>query len=404
MLKAHKVALDPTNKQATLLAKSAGTARFAYNWALNRWQEQYEAHKTAPESTLQPSQLSLRRELNQVKRTVFPWMGEVTKCAPQEAIINLGAAFTAFFRGRAKYPRFKKRGIHDSFKVSAGTFTVAGDRVRLPRIGWVRMHETFRWPDAAPVSVTISRAAGRWYAAIAADVESTKPPAPAIVLGVDVGVNEYVTSDGTRYRAPHSYRASERQLRRAQQTLSRKMKGSNNRIKARMNVARVHARTASIRRDWVHKTTSDIVGKATVIGIEDLNVKGMTRNRHLAKSVLDASFGEFRRQLEYKTRERASTLIVADRFFPSSKTCSTCGAKTKHLPLSTREWACTTCHTQHDRDLNAAINLAIYAASSAVPACGELSATAPPPQVRTQAVSTKQELDTKPTQASLSRL
>lgn len=373
-LKAHKVALDLTNIQATHLARAAGTARFAYNWALARWQEQYEATKTDPQA-VKPSQLSLRRELNAIKAESFPWMADVTKCAPQESIINLGAAFSAFFAGRAKYPRFKRRGVHDSFKLSAGTFKVSGNRIRLPKIGWLRMAETYRFPEATPISAIISRTAGRWYVSIVAEVETAIAPAPAGVLGVDVGVHEYVCSDGTRHRVPRAYRASERQLRRAQQALSRKEKGSNNRAKARSKVAKIHARTANIRNDWLHKTTTAIANSASVVGIEDLNVKGMTRNRYLAKSVLDAGFAEFRRQLEYKTAERGSKLVVADRWYPSSKICSACGAKTKSLPLNIRAWICTACNISHDRDLNAAINLMAYAASSAVTACGELSAT-----------------------------
>ena len=374
MMKAHKVALDLTNVQATHLARAAGTARFAYNWALARWQEQHEASKMDPQAA-KPSQLSLRRELNAIKAESFPWMADVTKCAPQEAIINLGAAFTAFFAGRARYPRFKKRGIHDSFKVSSGFFEVSGNQIRIPRIGWLRMAETYRFSEATPISATISRNAERWYVSIVAKVETDTVPAPAGVLGIDLGVHEHVVSNGIRYRVPRAYRANERPLRRAQQAVSRKQKGSKNQAKARKKVARIYSRTANIRQDWLHKTTTAIANSASVLGIEDLNVKGMTRDRYLTKSVLDAGFAEFRRQLAYKTAERGSRLIVADRWYPSSKICAACGTKTKSLPLSIRTWTCTACTTTHDRDVNAAINLCNYAASSAVTACGELSAT-----------------------------
>lgn len=201
MLKAHKVGLDLTNVQATHLAKAAGTARFAYNWALVRWREQSEATKTNPQA-VKPSQLSLRRELNAIKAESFPWMADVTKCAPQESIINLGAAFSAFFAGRAGYPRFKKRGVHDSFKVSAGFFKVSGNQIRLPKIGWLRMAETYRFTEVTPMSATISRTAGRWFVSIVAEVETSKAPAPAGLLGIDVGVHEFVCSDGTRLQVP----------------------------------------------------------------------------------------------------------------------------------------------------------------------------------------------------------
>lgn len=373
MLKAHKVALDLTNAQSTHLARAAGTARFAYNWALTRWQEQYEAAKTDPQAE-KPSQLSLRRELNAIKAEAFPWMADVTKCAPQESIINLGAAFTAFFAGRARYPKFKKRGVHDSFKLTVGSFKVSGDQIRIPKIRWLRMAETYRFPEATPVSATISCTAGRWFVSIVAEIKSVSAPAPADVIGIDVGVHEFVRSDGTRHRVPRAYRASERHLRRAQQALSRKQKGSNNRAKARTKVARIYARTANIRRDWLHKTTTAIANSASVLGVEGLNVQGMTQNRYLAKSVLDAGFAEFRRQLEYKAIERGSRLYVAPQRFPSSKMCSACGTITKSLSLSFRTWTCSACKTTHDRDSNAANNLRDYAASSAVTACGELFA------------------------------
>ncbi|MCL2736273.1 MAG: transposase [Propionibacteriaceae bacterium] len=379
MLRVHKVALDVTNVQATHLSRACGTARFAYNWGLAHWQEQYEAWKTDP-ALPKPSQLSLRRDLNAIKREQFPWMTEVTKCAVQESIIDLGRAFTNFFAGRARYPRFHKKGQSDSFRVSSGFFRVDGKRLRLPAVGWVRMREVLRWPDTKLVSVTISKHRGRWMAAIACEVPEPVP-APQqgkSVVGVDVGVREYVTSDGEHIGVPRAYRTAERQLRRAQQALARKQKGSHNREKAKAKVARLHGRVGDVRADWLHQTTRRLVDNFAVIGIEDLNVKGMARNHHLATSVADASFYEFRRQLEYKAPEAGATVIAADRWFPSSKTCSSCGVKTKRLTsLDVREWVCETCGTSHHRDVNAAINLRNHAASSAVSACGEFLSSVP---------------------------
>jgi putative transposase len=237
------------------------------------------------------------------------------------------------------------------------------------------MREALRWPDAKLVSVTVSRTADRWFASILCEVSGTgrtaSSKAAKETLGIDVGVREYVCSDGKSYELPRAYRASEKRLRRAQQSLSRKQKGSKNRAKQRQKVAKIHARTASIRADWLHKLSSEVVANNAVIVIEDLNVKGMKKNRHLAKSLTDAAFGEFRRQIEYKSEEVGHAVVLADRFYPSSKLCSKCGAKTKHLPLSVRNWKCHVCGSEHDRDLNAAINLMRYAASSAVSACGE---------------------------------
>lgn len=383
MQRAHKVALDPTNVQATGLARAAGCARFAYNWALARWNAQYQARQADP-SFPAPSQHALRRELNRIKRDEFPWMLESTKCAPQEAIIALGAAFGNFFTGRAARPSFKKKGVsREAFRLSAGQFLIEGERIRVPKIGWIRMRERFRWEEARPVSVTISRRAGRWCASVQCELpdQLTVPPVSlgasgaASLVGVDVGVREYVVSDGTRHEVPRHLRAAQQRLKRAQQALARKARGSSNRGKARAKVARMHARVADARADWMHKTTTRLAEQHDRIVIEDLGVAGMTRNHHLALSIADASFGEFRRQLDYKTPVHGTMLVVADRWFPSSKLCSACGAKTKRpMPLQVRAWTCELCGAVHDRDLNAARNLAAYdpAASSAVAACGEL--------------------------------
>ena len=384
MLRAHKIALDLNNKQRTHLAKCAGVSRFAYNWALAEWNTMYEASKTDP-SLLKPNQKLLRRNLNAIKREQFPWMLEVTKCAPQEAIIDLGKAFGNFFKGLADRPVFKKKGIHDSFRVSSGFFRVEGKTIDLPHIGTLRMREELRYDGARQINVTVSRRADRWYASILCEV----PDAPVKALnggssgevktvGIDAGVGAYVTSDGDEYETPRAYRKAEKGLRRAQKSLSRKKKGSNNRKKQNRKVAKQHAKVYDTRADFTHKMTTEAVDGADVIVIEDLNVSGMLKNRHLSKSIADASFGEFRRQLAYKTEAAGKTLVIADRYYPSSKLCSVCGVKTKLLTLGMREWECEACGVGHDRDLNAAINLKKYADSSAVSACGEFNASAGP--------------------------
>lgn len=378
MQKAHKIRLAPTNKQATGLAQASGTARFAYNWALAQWNEQYEARKVDP-SLPAPSQYSLRRELNSIKRIQFPWMLESTKCAPQEAIIALGVAFKNFFAGHAKYPTFKKKNVTtESFRLSSGQFRIEGKRLRVPNIGWVKMREAVRFENAKLVSVTILKHAGHWYASVGCEIaEPVAPNVPVSTVGVDLGVREYVVSDGTCHQVPRALRNAQRSLKRAQQSLARTVKGSKNRAKARQKVATLHDRVANVRSDWMHKLTTGLAEAHDRIVIEDLNVSGMLKNHRLALSIADASFGEFRRQLEYKTTDRRTTLVVADRWFPSSKTCSACGAKTtRTMALHVRSWTCETCDTAHDRDVNAAINLALYAGSSPVSACGELFASA----------------------------
>ncbi len=190
-------------------------------------------------------------------------------------------------------------------------------------------------------------------------------------VGVDLGILSLATlSTGERIVGPKALRRDLRRLRRLSRSLSRKQKGSKNRTKARTKLARLHARIANIRQDSLHQLTADINRRFDIIGIEDLNVRGMVCNRHLARSIADMGFREFRRQLEYKAARRGAVVVVADRFFPSSKLCSACGALQDDLPLSVRTWTCPACNTTHDRDVNAAINLAQYAVSSTVSACG----------------------------------
>jgi putative transposase len=380
ILRTHKIALDLNNRQKTHLAKCAGVSRFAYNWALSEWVRMYEAWKS-DNSLEKPGQMLLRRMLNAIKRDQFPWMLEVTKCAPQEAIIDLGRAFKNFFSGHGSYPVFKKKGKHNSFRVSSGFFHISGKTIRLPIIGTLRMREGLRYENARPVSVTISQRAGKWFCSIACEVKKPLLQEKAgygRAVGIDAGVNAYVTSEGIVYETPRSYRKAERKLRPAQKSLSRKQKGSSNYGKQKKRVAKIHAKACDSRADFMHKMTTDMVGGADTIVIEDLCVKGMLANRRLSKSISDASFGEFRRQLSYKAESAGKMLIVADRYYPSSKLCSLCGAKTKRLTLGMREWACEGCGARHDRDMNAAINLKRYAESSPASVCGEFFASAIP--------------------------
>ena len=373
MLIAHKIALDPNNAQATYFARACGVARFAYNWALDEWQRQYEAWK-ADNSRPKPSQAALRRQLNAIKREQFPWMLEVTKCAPQMAIIQLGEAFKNFFAGRARYPQFRKKGVHDRFTLTNDQFDIDGSRIRIPKLGWVRMRETLRFTGKI-MSATISRVADRWFASITVDTpESSHLPKAENqgAVGVDLGVSALATlSTGEAIPGPKPHKALLGRLRRLSRSLSRKLKGSANRRKAKAKLARLHASIAAVRSDALHKLTTDLTRRFHTIGIEDLNVRGMVRNRHLARSIADMGFFEFRRQLEYKAAMRGGQVVVADRFYASSKTCSACGKKLDKLPLSVREWVCPSCCVVHDRDVNAAINLKNMAASSAVSACGE---------------------------------
>lgn len=404
MLIAHKIALAPNNVQATYFAKAAGTARFAYNWALAEWQSQYEAWKQ-DNRLAKPTQAALRRQLNAIKREQFPWMLEVTKNAPQMAIIQLGEAFRNFFAGRARYPRFRKKGVNDRFSLTNDQFSIDGSRLRIPNLGWVRMRESLRFVGKV-MSATISRVADRWFVSITVETQDRSHLPKAVrrpaenqgAVGVDLGVSALTTlSTGEPPTpGPKAHRALLKRLQRLSRSLSKKEKGSQNRRKAKAKLAKLHARISNIRKDALHKLTTDLTCRFHTIGIEDLNVKGMMGNRRLARSIADMGFFEFRRQLEYKAEMHGGMIVVADRWFASSKLCSVCEHKHETLTLSVREWVCPGCNTRHDRDVNAAINLKNYAVSSTVSACGEEGAGLSR-KTKVKPASMKQEVNARTT-------
>lgn len=361
MMIAHRIALKPNNRQRTYFAKACGVARLAYNWGLVAWQQQYQAHKENPDNP-KPTAMLLHRQLNAIKRDKFPFMLEVTKCAPQQALKHLGYAFKNFWTGRAKYPQFRKKGHRDSFYISNDQFKIAGSRIKIPNLGWVRMAENVRFSGKI-MSATVSRVADRWFVSITIDTEiQPKQAENQSAIGVDLGVSSLATlSNGERMAGAKPYSALLNRLKRLNRSLSRKTKGSKNREKAKRKLARLHAKIKNIRQDHLHKLTTKLAQKYQAIAIEDLNVKGMMKNRRLARSVVDMGFFEFRRQLAYKVALRGGTLVVADRWFASSKLCSCCGFKMEKMPLSVRSWQCPQCRAQHDRDVNAAKNLRNYA-------------------------------------------
>ena len=352
-MRSHQIELQPTIKQHIYFSKACGVARFAWNWSLSEWDNQYKAG-------LKSSESKLRRELNAVKRTQFPWMLEVTKCAPQQAIKNLGKAFTRFFKGLSTRPRLKKKGVHDSFRVDngPGTITFYPDRVKLLSIGRVKIKEPLRLSGKI-ISATVSRTANRWFISVTTDTDI-----PSIVrenqaaVGVDLGIKAVaICSDGKVFIGPKALTRNLRRLKLSARRLSRRKSGSSGRWRARMALAKRHYRVRCIRQDFLHKTTTEIVKKYSTIVLEDLNVRGMMRNHKLARAISDVGMGEFRRQIEYKAAWYGSKVIFADRFYPSSKTCSSCGLIYADLTLSDREWDCPGCGVHHDRDLNAAKNL-----------------------------------------------
>lgn len=389
MITAHRICLKPNVNQARYFARAAGTRRFAYNWALAEWTRQYELHKADPENPNypKPNEGALRKQFNQFKKTEgCEWIMEVTKCAPQMGIKDLGKAFLKFMRGKSKYPTFKKKGVaRDSFTISNDQFKVDGRKLRIPNLGWVRMREELRFQGKL-LWATVSRTADRWY--VSFTVETTDDShlharegaetqgEQTRCVGVDLGINRLATlSDGTEMAGPKPHTQLLRRLKRLSRQLSRKKKGSRNRKKAKMALARLHAKIARIRVDALHKLTTALVLKYDWIAVEDLGVSGMLKNHCLARAIADMGWGEFRRQLEYKAAWYRCHVSVVDRFYPSSKTCSVrgCGHVMQALPLGVRSWACPACGTQHDRDVNAARNIlteSFKADSYAVSACG----------------------------------
>ena len=377
MLEAVKVALDPTPAQERLLLSHAGASRFAFNAGLAHVKEALDAGEK-PEWSL----YGLRRWWNSSKDTLAVsddgviWWHENSKEAYSSGLEALAKGLSNWSKSRkgarkgrkVGFPKFKAKDCATPrFAYTTGSFgPIEGDpkALRLPRIGRVHCMEdvTARVGDARVLRMAVSRRAGRWYASLTVERDDkpvTKPPRGGAV-GIDLGIKTLATlSDGTVIANPRYLRKSERKLKRAQKALSRKTMGSNRRAKARAKVARLHARVANVRADAINKATTMIARTYSVVCIEDLNVAGMVKNHHLAKAVSDAAFGEFRRQLEYKTARTGAVLHVIDRWYPSSKTCSACGAVKAKLSLSERVYRCDACGLAIDRDLNAAINICV---------------------------------------------
>lgn len=365
-MKSFKTELKLNNHQRTLMAKHAGVARHAYNWGLAVC---IEARKNGEK---RPTAIDLHKRLVAEVKTANTWYYEVSKCAPQQALRDLERAFNNFFTIKDRgFPRFKKKGRNDSFYLE-GRIQILGNRIKLPRIGWVKTFEKHLPPIVIKYNsnVTISCKAGRWFISYKIDVEPQPVEHPMGCVGVDLGVKTLATlSNGKTFPSVRAYRKAKRKLARLQRSVSRKVKGSNNRKKAIRKLQKAHYRTACVRKDAIHKLTTYLAKNHGEVVIEDLNVSGMMKNHRLAQAIADGGFYEFRRQLEYKCQWFGSRLTIVDRFYPSSKTCSHCGRVHKGLKLSDRTFICPNCGFFLDRDWNAAINLQ-KAGSSPASACG----------------------------------
>lgn len=381
-MKSIKVRLELNNKQTTLANKHAGVARYAYNWgkSICDLAIQNNEHR--------PTAIDLHKKFVAEEKSIKFWLYEISKCSPQQGLRNLDEAYKRTFKVKgSKYPKFKKKGQHDSFYLE-GSIKIDNNKIKVPKFGWLKCSEIL--PQCQIKNVVISKTANQWFIAFKIPFEPKPTNKINGTVGIDLGVRTLATlSDGKIFEAIKPYKKNKRKLKILQRRLSKKQKGSNNRKKAILKVTKLHYRIANIRKDSLHKLTTYLSKNHTEICVEDLNVNGMSArckpkqdengtylpNGQAAKSglnssILDGGFSEFRRQLEYKCKWYGSTLTLIDRFYPSSKTCSGCGNIKKDLKLNDRIYVCENCGLVIDRDLNAAINLRNKSASYAESACG----------------------------------
>lgn len=366
--RAYKFRFYPTPEQEKNLAKTFGCVRVLYNHMLRQrtdaWfqrQEKIGYHQTS----------SMLTELK--KQPEFTWLNEVSSVPLQQSLRHLQTAFGNFFAKRAKYPSFKTKHGIQAAEYTTSAFKWDDEQLRIAKMDAVLdVRFSREIPKAATVTtVTVSKdCAGRYFVSmLCTDEVSAKPVADGEV-GIDLGLTHFaILSTGEKIASPKTFRKYEKRLAKAQRCLSKKQKGSANRRKAKLRVARIHAKIADSRKDFSHKLSSRLVNENQVIAIETLAVSNMQKNHTLAKSISDASWSEFVRQLEYKSEWYGRKLVGIDRWYPSSKRCSECGHTLKSLPLNVREWTCPECGSVHDRDINAARN--VLAAGLAVSACGE---------------------------------
>ncbi len=370
ILKAYRIQCYPNNVQKTLFRKNFGAARFAFNFALERKKLAFDKKERIPNA------IELHRELNKLKGTDdLPWAYECSKCSFQEAMRDCDKAFNNFFirckkkvKGKKGFPKFKsKKNDKQSFRLT-GSISVEDGYCWLPRIGRIKLAESDYFADDSKIlSVTVSRKADKWFVSFQVKCHVQELPKSDKIVGIDLGIKTLATcSDGSVFENHKALSKNLKSLKRKQRIISRKKKGSKNREKAKQKVAKLHYRIGNIRKDALHKATTKLIRENKAIVLEDLNVKGMVKNRCLARAVSDAGMFEFRRILEYKANWYDREIQYADTFYPSSKTCSNCGWKNDDLKLSDRMFKCQICNHELDRDWNAALNLKkLYTASSA---------------------------------------
>ena len=364
--RAYQFRFYPTSEQEHILAQTFGCARYVYNWALRLRTDAYYKdhqrigyHETSARLTLLKKQTS--------------WLNEVSSVPLQQALSHLDRAFRNFFEGRAGYPTFKAKHGEQSASYVASAFKWNGKSLTLAKMDApLDIHWSRPLPDRCkPTRVAVCKdTANRYFVSILVEEDIKALPVVNEQVGLDLGLKSMViTSDGHTHGNPKFFQRDEKKLARAQRHLAKKKKGSKNRAKARVKVARIHAKIADRRRDYQHKLSTQIIRENQMVCIESLAVKNMVKNHCLAKAISDVGWSEFIRQLEYKAAWYGRTLVKIDKWYPSSKRCFDCGHVLDSLPLDVRQWTCPECGVVHDRDINAAKN--VLAAGLAVSACGE---------------------------------
>ena len=383
MIFAHKIALDLTQAQEAYCRQAAGTARFTYNWALAHWQEQYR-HGEKPTAT------KLKQQWNAIKYAQYPWLDGIHRDAHAQPFTNLQAAFVAFFQNvkdrkagkttrKVGYPTFKKKGQHDSFYIANDKVQVDGKRLRIPKLGWVRMREALRFTGKL-LSAVVSRTADRWYVSLSVQVDTfpTRGENQTGCVGIDLGIRHLATlSTGEQFDGPKPLKAALKKLRRLNRELTRRVKFSAHWHQTKRKLGRLHARIVALRNDTLHKLTTWLTQTYRVIVIEDLHIKGMVQNRKLARAISDMGLRTFRQMLTYKAEVSGTHIIVADRWFPSTRLC-VCGVINETITLADRVFSCAACGHANDRDVHAALNLERYPRLVGNDnACGDRSAGLP---------------------------
>lgn len=365
MKRAYKYKLKPNYKQTVQLNQAFGCARFIYNWGLNQkisaWTEQ---HKTV-------SYFDLAKQLTTLKKTEgYEFLNDVANESLQQSLRNLENAYTMFFKAKKGFPKFKsKKKSKDCVKyINTVKFDFVNWKVHIPKCGWVNIckNRTFDIESCKIGTLTVSRdkCGEYWCAIIVEDGEQPKPKAKVsegTTVGIDLGIKDYaILSDGTKYENAKYLERNMAKLKHLQRRFSRTQRHSNRHKVLRQRIAKLRRHIANQRMDFIHKLTTDILSRYDTVCLENLNVEGMMKNHHLANVIQSASWGEFIRQMSYKSEWKGKNLIFIGRFEPSSKTCWKCGYINRELKLSDREWTCPECGERHDRDVNAARNIKVF--------------------------------------------